>query len=75
MSAHLPKANKQSNSSQVHPLTDVQAAATPLLQLDKEDRRLLLLAGLLLPLRRASCVGPKGKPVSAVFHIVREALK
>ncbi|PNH11388.1 CCA tRNA nucleotidyltransferase, mitochondrial [Tetrabaena socialis] len=45
------------------------------LQLDKEERRFLLLAALLLPLRALQHSPPKGKPVPATAAIIRDSLK
>jgi tRNA nucleotidyltransferase/poly(A) polymerase len=59
---------------------DILAAwkATQLLtvaQVSLEDRRLLLLAALLLPLRRCTVVGAKGKTQSMAAHVIRDSLK
>jgi hypothetical protein len=49
-------------------------ACTPFLQLSEEDRRLFLLAALLLPLRQLSYT-LKNKQQPASSHIIRESLK
>ncbi|KAH7619045.1 hypothetical protein Ndes2526B_g05994 [Nannochloris sp. 'desiccata'] len=43
--------------------------------LSLEDRRLLLLAALLLPLRRCTVLGPKGRTQSMAAHVIRDSLK
>lgn len=45
------------------------------LQLDKEERRFLLLAALLLPLRALQHVPPRGKPAPATAVVIRDSLK
>ncbi|PNW70586.1 hypothetical protein CHLRE_17g726000v5 [Chlamydomonas reinhardtii] len=45
------------------------------LEMDKEERRFLLLAALLLPLRGLQHQPPKGKPVPATAALIRDALK
>jgi tRNA nucleotidyltransferase/poly(A) polymerase len=40
-----------------------------------EDRRLLLLSALLLPLRRCTVLGTKGRPQSMAAHVIRDSLK
>lgn len=44
-------------------------------QLSNEDRRALLLAALLLPLRQLQAAGAKGKPGPASAAIIRDSLK
>ncbi len=44
-------------------------------QLDKEERRFLLLAALLLPLRALQHVPPRGKPGPATAAVIRDSLK
>jgi len=43
--------------------------------LSLEDRRLLLLAALLLPLRRCTVLGAKGRVQSMAAHVIRDSLK
>ncbi|KAG2449718.1 hypothetical protein HYH02_005245 [Chlamydomonas schloesseri] len=45
------------------------------LEVDKEERRFLLLAALLLPLRGLQYQPPKGKPVPATAALIRDSLK
>ncbi|KAG2428655.1 hypothetical protein HXX76_011360 [Chlamydomonas incerta] len=45
------------------------------LEMDKEERRFLLLAALLLPLRGLQHQPPKGKPVPATAALIRDSLK
>jgi tRNA nucleotidyltransferase/poly(A) polymerase len=40
-----------------------------------EDRRLVLLAALLLPLRRCTVLGAKGRMQSMAAHVIRDSLK
>jgi hypothetical protein len=44
-------------------------------QLDKDDRRFLLLAALMLPLRGLAVPAAKGKSVPATAAIIRDSLK
>jgi len=43
--------------------------------LEAEERRFLMLAALLLPLRGVTVDGAKNKPVAATVHIVRDSIK
>lgn len=54
---------------------DITAAWKPELVISLEERRLLLLAALLLPLRRCSVEGPKRKPQTMAAHVIRDSLK
>ncbi|EFJ52690.1 hypothetical protein VOLCADRAFT_85925, partial [Volvox carteri f. nagariensis] len=45
------------------------------LQMDKEERRFLLLAALLLPLRDLRAPAAKGKPVPATAALIRDSIK
>ncbi|GLC34026.1 hypothetical protein PLESTB_000830000 [Pleodorina starrii] len=45
------------------------------LELDKDERRFLLLAALLLPLRGLQVPAAKGKPVPATAALIRDSLK
>ncbi|KAG2501325.1 hypothetical protein HYH03_001118 [Edaphochlamys debaryana] len=45
------------------------------LQLDKDERRFLLLAALMLPLRGLAVPGAKGKPTPAPAALIRDSLK
>jgi tRNA nucleotidyltransferase/poly(A) polymerase len=47
----------------------------PEAEVSLEDRRLLLLAALLLPLRRCTVLGAKGKTQSMAAHVIRDSLK
>ena len=46
-----------------------------LAQLDLEERRFLLLAALMLPLRRMQAAAGKGKPLPLSSVIIRDAIK
>ena len=54
---------------------DIIAAWKPELEISMEGRRILLLAALLLPLRRCTVEGPKRKPQTMAAHVIRDSLK
>lgn len=53
----------------------LRPAPAPLPPLSPDDRRVLYLAALTLPLRDLSTIGPKKKPLAAPQHIIRESLR
>ena len=64
-----------SGTSLVTAAFDILTAWNPDVVLSVEDRRLVLLASLLLPLRRCSVAGAKGRPQSMAAHVIRDSLK